>query len=133
MNREIIRPLLQEVYQDDPWKMLVCCILLNVTHRRQVDKVRDKLFTRYPTATQMAFAADDELSEMLKPLGFYNKRAVTLKRMSLEYVQGFTDVDTLYGVGKYATDSWEIFQNNNTDVQPEDDVLKEYLRIMNDV
>ena len=64
MNREIIRPLLQEVYQDDPWKMLVCCILLNVTHRRQVDKVRDKLFTRYPTATQMAFAADDELSEM---------------------------------------------------------------------
>ena len=133
MNRKIIRPLLQEVYQDDPWKMLVCCILLNVTHRRQVDKVRDKLFTRYPTATQMAFAADDELSEMLKPLGFYNKRAVTLKRMSLEYVQGFTDVDTLYGVGKYATDSWEIFQNNNTDVQPEDDVLKEYLRIMNDV
>ena len=133
MNREIIRPLLQEVYQDDPWKMLVCCILLNVTHRRQVDKVRDKLFTRYPTATQMAFAADDELSEILKPLGFYNKRAVTLKRMSLEYVQGFTDVDTLYGVGKYATDSWEIFQNNNTDVQPEDDGLKEYLRIMNDV
>ena len=132
MNREIIRPLLQEVYQDDPWKMLVCCILLNVTHRRQVDKVRDKLFTRYPTATQMAFAADDELSEMLKPLGFYNKRAVTLKRMSLEYVQGFTDVDTLYGVGKYATDSWEIFQNNNTDVQPEDDVLKEYLRITNE-
>ena len=131
MNREIIRPLLQEVYQDDPWKMLICCILLNLTHRRQVDKIRDKLFTRYPTATQMAFAADDELSEMLKPLGFYNKRAVTLKRMSLEYVQGFTDVDTLYGVGKYATDSWEIFQNNNTDVQPEDDVLKEYLRIRN--
>jgi endonuclease III len=132
MNREIIRPLLQEVYQDDPWKMLVCCILLNLTHRRQVDRVRDKLFTRYPTATQMAFAAEDELSEMLKPLGFYNKRAVTLKRMSLEFVQGFTDVDTLYGVGKYATDSWEIFQNNNTDVQPEDDVLKEYLRITNE-
>ena len=133
MNREIIRPLLQEVYQDDPWKMLICCILLNLTHRRQVDKVRDKLFTRYPTAVQMAFAIEDELSEMLKPLGFYNKRAVTLKRMSLEYVRGFTDVNQLYGVGKYATDSWEIFQNNNTDVQPEDDVLKEYLRITNDV
>jgi hypothetical protein len=69
---------------------------------------------------------------MLKPLGFYNKRAVTLKRMSLEYICGFTDVNELYGVGKYATDSWEIFQNNNTDVQPEDDVLKEYLRITNE-
>ena len=77
MNREIIRPLLQEVYQDDPWKMLVCCILLNLTHRRQVDKVRNELFTRYPTAMHMAFAMEDELSEMLKPLGFYNKRAIT--------------------------------------------------------
>ena len=105
MNREIIRPLLQEVYQEDPWKMLICCILLNLTHRRQVDKVRDKLFARYPTAVQMAFALEDELSEMLKPLGFYNKRAVTLKRMSLEYVRGFTDVNQLYGVGKYANDS----------------------------
>jgi endonuclease III len=80
----------------------------------------------------MAFSIEDELSEMLKPLGFYNKRAITLKRMSLEYVRGFTDVSALYGVGKYATDSWEIFQNNNTDVQPEDDVLKEYLRITNE-
>ena len=129
MNREIIRPLLQEVYQEEPWRMLVCCILLNLTHRRQVDKVRDKLFTRYPTPMHMAFAMEDELSEMLRPLGFYNKRALTLKRMSLEYIRGFTDVSTLYGVGKYANDSWEIFQNNNTDVQPEDDVLKEYLRI----
>ena len=132
MNREIIRPLLQEVYQDDPWKMLVCCILLNLTHRRQVDKLRDKLFTRYPTAMHMAFAMEDELSEMLKPLGFYNKRAVTLKRMSLEYIRGFTDVSTLYGIGKYANDSWEIFQNNNTNIQPEDDVLKEYIRITNE-
>ena len=132
MNREIIRPLLQEVYQEEPWKMLVCCILLNLTHRRQVDKIRDKLFTRYPTAMHMAFAMEDELSEMLKPLGFYNKRAVTLKRMSLEYVRGFTDVSTLYGIGKYANDSWEIFQNNNTNIQPEDDVLKEYIRITNE-
>ena len=47
--RDIVRPLLQEIYQDDPWKMLVCCILLNLTKRQQVDGIRHELFTKYPT------------------------------------------------------------------------------------
>ena len=119
--------LLQEIYKDDPWKMLVCCILLNLTHRRQVDKVRVKLFDRYPTPIHMAFSDEEELSTMLTPLGFYNKRAITLKRMSLEYLRGFNDVGDLYGVGKYAEDSWEIFQNENYKIEPEDKVLKKYL------
>ena len=32
--RDIIRPLLQEIYQNNPWKMLVCCMLLNLTNRK---------------------------------------------------------------------------------------------------
>ena len=107
--------------------MLVCCILLNLTHRRQVDKIRDELFNRYPTPVHMAFSNEEELSTMLTPLGFYNKRAITLKRMSLEYLRGFKDVGDLYGVGKYAEDSWEIFQNENYKIDPEDKVLKKYL------
>ena len=43
MIRKIIRPLLQEIYQDDGWKMLVCCMLVNLTDRRQVDTIREKL------------------------------------------------------------------------------------------
>ena len=42
MIRKIIRPLLQEIYQDDGWKMLVCCMLVNLTDRRQVDTIREK-------------------------------------------------------------------------------------------
>ena len=49
--------------------------------------------------------------------------------MSKEYLKGFTDVIELYGVGKYAKDSWELFQNNNRDIDPTDKVLTEYLRI----
>ena len=49
MIRKIIRPLLQEIYQDDGWKMLTCCMLLNLTNRKQVDTIRDELFKKYPT------------------------------------------------------------------------------------
>jgi methyl-CpG-binding domain protein 4 len=130
MKRKIIRPLLQEIYKDDPWKMLVCCILLNLTHRRQVDTIREELFDRYPSPLHMAFANESELSHKLKPLGFYNKRAKTLKRMSLEYVRGFKKPKELHGIGKYGSDSWEIFQNENFNISPEDEVLKEYLNII---
>ena len=123
----MIRPLLQEIYQDDPWKMLVCCILLNLTKRTQVDGIRDELFKLYPTPNKMKNANQSELSKLLQPLGLYNRRAKSLKRFSEDWVKGFNSVDELYGIGQYAKDSWEIFQNNNKNVNPTDKVLLAYL------
>ena len=125
----MIRPLLQEVYQDDAWKMLVCCILLNLTKRTQVDIIRDELFKLYPTPNKMKNANQSELSKLLQPLGLYNRRAKSLKRFSEDWVKGFNSVDELYGIGQYAKDSWEIFQNNNLNVNPTDKVLLAYLSI----
>ena len=124
----MIRPLLQEIYQDDPWKMLVCCILLNLTKRQQVDGIRDELFKLYPTPNKMKDADVDRLSKLLQPLGLYNRRAQSLKRFSEDWIKGFKSVDELYGIGQYAKDSWEIFQNKNNKVKPTDKVLQEYLR-----
>ena len=129
LHRKIIRPLLQEIYQPDGWKMLTCCMLLNLTNRKQVDTVRNELFKRYPTPKDMMNANQSELAELLKPLGLYNRRAKSLKRMSEGYVKGFKSVDELYGIGQYAMDSWEIFQNNNRNVNPTDKVLLAYLSI----
>jgi len=129
MIREIIRPLLQEIYQADGWKMLTCCMLLNLTNRKQVDTIRDELFTKYPTPKDMMKANQSELAELLKPLGLYNRRAKSLIKMSKGYVKGFKSVDELFGVGQYAKDSWEIFQHGNMDVNPTDKVLLEYLRV----
>ena len=127
--RDIVRPLLQEIYQPDGWKMLTCCMLLNLTNRRQVDVIRVELFKRYPTPKKMMKANESELAELLKPLGLYNRRAKSLKKMSEGYVKGFKSVDELYGIGQYAKDSWEIFQNNNMNIKPNDKVLQEYLRV----
>ncbi len=129
MIREIIRPLLQEIYQADGWKMLTCCMLLNLTNRKQVDTIRDELFTKYPTPKDMMKANQSELADLLKPLGLYNRRAKSLIKMSKGYVKGFKSVDELFGVGQYAKDSWEIFQHGNMDVNPTDKVLLEYLRV----
>ena len=127
--RDIVRPLLQEIYQSDGWKMLTCCMLLNLTNRRQVDVIRDELFKRYPTPKDMMNANESELAQLLQPLGLYNRRAKSLKKMSEGYVKGFKSVGELYGIGQYAMDSWEIFQNNNFNIEPTDKVLQEYLRV----
>ena len=127
----MIRPLLQEIYQDDPWKMLVCCILLNLTKRQQVDGIRDELFRLYPTPNKMKDADVDKLSKLLQPLGLYNKRAQSLKRFSKEWVDGFKSVDELYGIGEYAKDSWNIFQMNNPTNHSNDKVLAQYLKESN--
>ena len=120
--------MLQEIYLTDPWKMLVCCMLLNLTNRKQVDTVREELFTKYRTPKDMMNADHRELADILKPLGLYNRRATSLRLMSAGYINGFKSVDELYGIGQYAKDSWEIFQNKNNNIKPTDKVLQEYLR-----
>ena len=108
--------------------MLVCCMLVNLTNRKQVDTIRDKLFSRYPTPKDMMRAKHTDLVDIIKPLGLYNTRADRLIKMSEGYVKGFKSVDELYGIGQYAKDSWEIFQNKNNNIKPTDKVLQEYLR-----
>jgi endonuclease III len=133
--------ILQDVLKDNPWRMLVGCILLNMTTRTQVDKVRQQLFENYPGPGHMAVADPDELGELLKPLGLFRRRAVTLKRFSQDWLtvtqlgdRPFPtawDVGQCYGIGKYATDSYRIFVLGEI-LKPrdvEDKVLKKYLEI----
>ena len=103
-------------------------MLVNLTNRIQVDTVRDKLFNVYPTPQDMMKAKHSDLVDIIKPLGLYNTRADRLIKMSEGYVKGFKSVDELYGIGQYAKDSWEIFQNKNNNIKPTDKVLQEYLR-----
>ena len=120
--------LLQEIYFDDPWKSQVCCILLNCTRRVQVDRVREELFLRYPDPEQMAAADPQELSSLLRPLGFYNRRARSLIRFSTEWLtKSWNHPRELYGIGQYAADSWDIFYNDRLDINPDDGVLVKYV------
>lgn len=120
--------LLQELYRENPWKMLVCCLFLNQTTRKQVDKIREEFFLRYPSPQHLLKTEDEEIEDLIKSLGFKRVRTQRLKRFSLEFIsKEWKEPIELHGIGKYAQESWEIFQKLNFNVQPTDGALIDYL------
>jgi len=108
--------------------MLICCIMLNCTSRKQVDQVREEFFKRYPDALEAEMADPEEMAELIAPLGFKNRRTSTIIRFSHDWVNlDWEEPSELYGIGKYGQDSWEIFQKGNLNVEPTDGVLNTYL------
>jgi methyl-CpG-binding domain protein 4 len=121
--------IIQQEFQHDPWKMLVGCIMLNQTHNRQVRRVIYDFFEAYPSPQSITEESIPDIAEKLRPLGFYNRRANTIYRFSQEYInKEYKHISELYGIGKYASDSYEIFINDNNNVDPTDKILNAYLR-----
>jgi hypothetical protein len=124
--------MLEAHYLNNLWRMLVSCVLLNRTKREQVDRVIFILFVHYPNAQSMRSAREDQVAEILKPLGFQNRRAKTLVKMSDQYVmQGVNpfspSIDDLSGVGTFAKEAYRIFFLNDIEFQPTDKELKSYV------
>lgn len=124
--------LIQEELRDRPWRLLVACVMLNQTSIKQVRPVIWKVFERWPTDVELAQADPEELAECIKTLGFQNRRARSLIRMSSEYVNGFDwdDVTELHGIGEYAADSWRIFVLEDcpgSEGEVDDEKLKKYV------
>ncbi len=127
--------LVQEPYFGDEWKILVCCILLNLTTHKQVRKVLPGLFKKYPEPDFMALAEEEELRVILQPLGLSNKRAKTLVRFSKEYLTlDWATAKDLYGCGKYADDAWHIFCVGDWEnIAPKDHALNYYYTYLQDL
>ena len=127
-------PLIQERFFPDRWKMLVCCLMLNLTSHRQVKPIIDGFFKRWPNARAASEANEEEMKQYIKSLGMYNKRAKTIIKMSKQFISGFSHPKELYGCGKYAAYSDAIFfQGRWKEVQPTDGALKRYINFLNSV
>jgi methyl-CpG-binding domain protein 4 len=124
--------MIQEIYQKDPWKMMICCIFLNQTSRDQVDKIRLEFFKKYPNPKSAIAANSEEMANLISVLGFKNRRTQTIQKFSKDWVEkSWEDPIDLYGIGKYGQDSWEIFQLQNFKVEPTDGALRSYLNRIN--
>lgn len=110
------------------WRILVASILLAKTDNVQVRRVLPELFHRWPTFRQMSNADPAEIAGVICPCGFHNVRAGMLVRMSQRYGDGGRPVRHLPGVGQYVYDAWRIFVVEDTDFEPEDSVLREWIR-----
>ncbi|GIM08127.1 hypothetical protein Vretimale_12169, partial [Volvox reticuliferus] len=121
--------LIEEALYDNPWRLLVACILLNRTTGRQVRQVLGPLWRVYPTAEAMAAADPRVVQDIVRPLGLHAVRAARLVRFSQEFMsKQWTNPSELHGVGRYGEEAYFIFCRGRwREVQPEDKDLRRYL------
>lgn len=127
-EREI---LIQEDYLDNPWKMMVCCILLNQTNNKQVRPILSSVFELIPDPISTIGCDPERLAAVIKTTGFQNMKASRIKKLSQKWQDGFNDVTELPGIGKYGKESWEIFVNKNLSITPTDKKLSAYMEAVN--
>jgi len=120
--------LLQERFWPNEWKILVVCLLLNQTSRKQVEPMIADFFKRYPDPRSIIEASESSLVDILKPLGLVNRRIMILKKFSLQFLgKEWKTAKDLYGCGKYADDTWRIFCKGDwREVEPKDHALVFY-------
>lgn len=120
--------LLQEYVCDNEFLTLCVAVLLNCTTRKQVDKIFTVFIKKYSDPKDVVNADMNEFVALLKPLGFSNRRSITLVKLASAYIAGFKHASELPGVGEYGAASWEIFCKNVVPKEPPNDgALKRYV------
>lgn len=120
--------LIQEDLWPDEWKILISCLMLNQTTRKQVDKVIWQFFDKWPDPNSFLQAKLIDVSDLLRPLGFYNRRPKAMQKFTKQYLNSsWAEPIELYGIGKYANDAWRIFCKGDwKSVDPNDHALNKY-------
>jgi methyl-CpG-binding domain protein 4 len=115
------------------WQHMVAVIMLNQTGRKPVKTVFPIFIDRWrtPGAFYRAFTyfgQEQEIRDIIWPLGMANVRYKRLCRMTEDFLTwDHEDATMLYGIGKYGSDSYEIFFKNNYAIEPTDKELIRYL------
>jgi methyl-CpG-binding domain protein 4 len=116
------------------WQHMVGVIMLNQTGRKPVKRVLPEFLERWPTPEALLRSRIIDIEEVIKPLGMFQVRAKRIYKMSIDFLSwDGNDAARLYGIGKYGSDSYEIFFKNNLTVQPTDKELLRYLSEDSDV
>lgn len=111
-----------------PWEHMVGVIMLNQTGRKPVKSVLPKFLNLWPSPEKFLSAHHMTVKKVIKPLGMSKVRYTRLKGMTKDYMTwDHVDANQLYGIGKYGSDSYEIFFKKNYNVNPTDKELKKYL------
>jgi len=114
---------------NNAWEHMVGVIMLNQTSRKPIKLTLPEFLYWFPTPHALIDADEDFVKTILAPLGMLNVRYTRLIRMSKDYLTWDGDDATmLYGIGKYGSDSYEIFFKQNYSVEPTDKELKRYLQ-----
>jgi len=129
----MIRPLEDDLMVQqqisNAWEHMVGVIMLNQTGRKPVKTVLPEFLYWFPTPQALIQADPDFVKSVISPLGMLNVRYKRLVRMSEDFLSwDGQDATKLYGIGKYGSDSYEIFFKQNYSVMPTDKELIRYLQ-----
>ena len=113
---------------DNVWQHMVGVICLNLTNRKQVKAVLPKFFAKWSTHDSLVHATRREIEEVIEPLGMKHVRSERLYRMSEQFKDwDGEDATELYGIGKYGSDSYELFYKKRIPKNVGDHELKRYI------
>jgi endonuclease-3 len=93
---------------ENPFQILVLTILSAQTTDKQVNSIRDELFSRYPSPAELARADQSDLEEIIRSCGYFHAKARYLIESARALVERFEgrvprDMDSLVslpGVGR---------------------------------
>jgi len=111
------------------WRHMVAVIMLNQTGRKPVKTVYPLFVHHWPAPLDLLFSTPEEVKDIIWSLGMSTVKENRIRRMTEEYMAwDGNDATKLYGIGKYGSDSYEIFFKHNYTVEPTDKELKRYLQ-----
>ena len=114
---------------ENVWQHFVGVICLNQTGRIQVKRVLPEFFDKWPTAEVFLKSKKKDVIKVIKSLGFYNRRENAIRKMTKDYLQwDGEDATKLFGIGKYGSDSYELFYKKRIPENVGDHELKRYIR-----
>ena len=110
------------------WKHMVAVMCLNLTYRKHVKIILPKLFARYPTPEKYLRGRLATQQKMLKPLGMWEVRSKRIRKMTKQYMDwDGKEASDLHGIGKYGSDSYQIFFHDHIPPNVQDKELKKYI------
>jgi hypothetical protein len=141
--------LLEELFVDDPWRLLLSTILLNRTTRRQVDTVMHEFLKEWPDCSALLRDHGDSASfstrmaDALQPLGMNLRRTYGIVRFCRDYEHAVLEASTglgldperaafaltreqvmgMYNCGMYAYGAYRLFIQRCFDFELEDHAL----------
>jgi len=112
----------------EKWRHMVAVIMLNQTGRKPVKTVYPLFMHHWPTPGSLLLSTPEAVKNVIWSLGMSTVKENRIRRMTADYVEwDGNDATKLYGIGKYGSDSYEIFFKHNYRVEPLDKELRRYL------
>jgi len=98
------------------YQRIISEVFLQRTRAETVAKFFPYFLKKYPSWKQLGTASEQELKEIMKPLGLYNQRGARLFKLAQElkkrkgrFPKNRADVEDISMMGQYITNAYEIF------------------------